>query len=64
MPKTRADKNQPKAQLVELEMVDAVNMGQASCVVEGQLTQALQKGEARRDVLDALTVVKFQKLKV
>ena len=36
--KRRANVNKPEAELVELEVADAVNMAKASCVVEGQLT--------------------------
>lgn len=43
---TRAEPNKPETELVELEVVDAVNMDQAICVVERQLTQALQGSQA------------------
>lgn len=56
--------NKPEAELVELQVIDAVNIAEASCVVEGQLTQALQGSQAQGDVLDALATVKPQKLKL
>ena len=62
--KTRAEVIKPEAELVELQVLDAVNIAQASCVIEGQLTQALQGSQARWDVLNTLAAVKPQKLKL
>lgn len=54
----------PEAELVKLEIADAVDKGKASCVIKRQLTQAFEGGKASRNVLHALAVVQPQDLKV
>lgn len=55
--KHRGGAGKPKAELVKRELADAVDMADACCVIQIQLTQAFEVSQAWGDVLDALATV-------